>query len=211
MRLVLAALALATGVRAQTPTPTPRLGVAILPFDTPTNDSSLRTFAAVIAADITTQLAARRVIIVVDRSPEYVNRLLAHSVTDFAPARVIVMGDLSPVGDRLLLRLHAIDTETSETILSDSSLISRHTALLASSSFARGLAAIIGRFHPVVGATMHREIPTEALTAYSRGLLYRDRGDSARAIVMFKDALRVYPTYGEACTALRTLAPGESC
>jgi TolB-like protein len=43
-----------------------------------------------------------------------------------------------------------------------------------------------------------RQIPTEALTYYSRALLYQDRGQKDKAVEMYQKALGVFPQYGEA-------------
>jgi TolB-like protein len=54
-----------------------------------------------------------------------------------------------------------------------------------------------------------REVPTEALTLYSRALLYADRGDRDRAIELFDRAIQVFPEYTEAKEELRQLRPGD--
>jgi tetratricopeptide (TPR) repeat protein len=54
-----------------------------------------------------------------------------------------------------------------------------------------------------------REVPTEALTLYSRALLYADRGNNERAIELYQRAIEVFPQYTEAQEALRQLRPGE--
>lgn len=43
-----------------------------------------------------------------------------------------------------------------------------------------------------------RSVPTEALTAFSRALLYHDRGDTARAAEFYRQALSLLPDYREA-------------
>jgi len=43
-----------------------------------------------------------------------------------------------------------------------------------------------------------RSVPTEALTAFSRALLYHDRGDTARAAEFYQQALSLLPDYPEA-------------
>lgn len=53
-----------------------------------------------------------------------------------------------------------------------------------------------------------REVPTEALTLYSRALLYADRGDNQRAIELFNRAIDVFPNYTEAQEGLRQLRRG---
>ncbi len=53
-----------------------------------------------------------------------------------------------------------------------------------------------------------REVPTEALTLYSRALLYADRGDTRRAEELFARAIEVFPDYTEAKEALRQIRQG---
>jgi TolB-like protein len=43
-----------------------------------------------------------------------------------------------------------------------------------------------------------RQVPTEALTYYSRAILYHDRGDKEKAVAMYRRALDVFPQYAEA-------------
>jgi tetratricopeptide (TPR) repeat protein len=50
---------------------------------------------------------------------------------------------------------------------------------------------------------MSRQVPTEALTYYSRALLYHDRGQRDRAIEMYTRALEVFPEYAEAQQGLQ--------
>jgi tetratricopeptide (TPR) repeat protein len=50
---------------------------------------------------------------------------------------------------------------------------------------------------------MSRQVPTEALTYYSRALLYQDRGQKDKAIDMYNKALAVFPEYTEAQAGLQ--------
>ena len=50
---------------------------------------------------------------------------------------------------------------------------------------------------------MGRQIPTEALTYYSRALLYQDRGQKDKAVEMFNRALQIFPEYAEAQDGLQ--------
>ncbi|MBK8004379.1 MAG: hypothetical protein IPK12_10705 [Gemmatimonadetes bacterium] len=57
-------------------------------------------------------------------------------------------------------------------------------------------------------AVRARNIPTEALTFYSRALLYEDRGDRAKAAEYFSKATTVFPEYAEAQEGLRRARGG---
>ncbi len=52
-------------------------------------------------------------------------------------------------------------------------------------------------------AVKARNVPTEALTYYSKGLLYQDRGDKGKAAEFFRKALDAFPSYAEANEALK--------
>lgn len=56
---------------------------------------------------------------------------------------------------------------------------------------------------PAAAAPQAREVPTEALTLYSRALLYEDRGDRQRAIEFYEKALDRFPEFTEAKEGLR--------
>jgi tetratricopeptide (TPR) repeat protein len=56
-------------------------------------------------------------------------------------------------------------------------------------------------------ASKGRNVPTEALTYYSRALLYQDRGDKAKATEYYNKALQVFPEYTEAKEGLKKVNP----
>jgi len=58
-------------------------------------------------------------------------------------------------------------------------------------------------------AVRARNIPTEALTYYSRALLYEDRGDKAKAAEYFSKATTVFPEYAEAQEGYRRASRGS--
>src|SRR5439155_25683390 len=49
---------------------------------------------------------------------------------------------------------------------------------------------------------MNRQVPTEALTYYSRALLYHDRGQQDKAVELYEKALRVFPDFSGASDCL---------
>jgi len=50
---------------------------------------------------------------------------------------------------------------------------------------------------------MSRQVPTEALTYYSRAILYQNRGQKDKAVEMYNQALTVFPDYTEAKEGLQ--------
>jgi TolB-like protein len=52
---------------------------------------------------------------------------------------------------------------------------------------------------------VRREVPAEAVTQYSLGLLYEKEGDRAKAVEHFQRALTAYPAYGEAREGIQRL------
>jgi TolB-like protein len=48
-----------------------------------------------------------------------------------------------------------------------------------------------------------RQVPTDALTLYSKALLYQDRGERDKAVEMYQKALAVFPEYAEARQGLQ--------
>src|SRR6266566_520485 len=50
---------------------------------------------------------------------------------------------------------------------------------------------------------LNRQVPTEALTLYSKALLYQDRGQKEKAAEMYQRALAVFPEYTEAQQGLQ--------
>ena len=52
-------------------------------------------------------------------------------------------------------------------------------------------------------AVKARNVPTEALTFYSKALLYQDRGDKGKAAEFFRKAIETFPNYAEAQEGLK--------
>ena len=52
----------------------------------------------------------------------------------------------------------------------------------------------------------NRKVPTEAVTYYSRALLYADRGNKEKATELFNRAIEVFPEYTEAKQGLQQLS-----
>ena len=55
----------------------------------------------------------------------------------------------------------------------------------------------------VANARATRAVPTEALTSYSRALLYHDRGNTPKAVEFYRRAIEAFPDYTAAKEGLR--------
>jgi hypothetical protein len=53
-----------------------------------------------------------------------------------------------------------------------------------------------------------RAIPTDAISAFGRGLLYESRNDRARASEFYRGALTAYPGFEEAAAGLQRVQGG---
>jgi TolB-like protein len=62
--------------------------------------------------------------------------------------------------------------------------------------------------YPADVAARRRGLPTEALTQYSRGVMFENRGDRAKAAEAYQRALTVAPDYGEARDGLQRVRAG---
>ena len=52
----------------------------------------------------------------------------------------------------------------------------------------------------------NRKVPTEAVTYYSRALLYADRGNKEKAKELFSRAIEIFPDYSEAKQGLQQVS-----
>jgi hypothetical protein len=200
---------------AQSLRPAPPVGVAVLPIDVARPESAASGVALALATAIAREIANRPSVIFAERSPSYLDRLNADTNLrrSFVPARYLVTGTaFSADAGRTRVALEALDSETGDTVVFYETALGLNGTGLAARHFVDRLTGWIGSHQASdKKAPMRRQIPTEALAAYSRGLLYRDRGHIEQAAAMFEEALRIYPAYGEVCVQLRRLRPSARC
>lgn len=224
--LFLALLALAPAVSAQDTRP----GIAVLPFenggsygqDKENFDALQRGIAGMLISELSRNPAAR----VVER--ENVQRLVdeqnlgadgrvdaatAAKIGKIVGARYMIMGGFVDLYGRFRVDARIVDVETSEVIKvvrSDPKLEKRETLFQLLQNLSESLMS--GTNLPALsadarGAARARSVPTEALTLYSRALLYQDRGDNTRAADYYRRALEVFPQYAEAQQGLQKVNP----
>lgn len=232
-RSVLAAaltLALAaTTIPAPAPAQATGPGVAVLPFENGgsygRDREDLEALRRGIAGILISELATRPAIRLVDRTETQrlldeqnlaasgrVDAATAARVGRMVGARYMIAGTFLDLYGDFRIDARIIDVETGEIVTvvrSDPSLKDRRQLYAMIQSVAERIATE-ARF-PAAGADAatppDRNIPTEAVTFYSRALLYEDRGDRTKATEYYQRALQIFPAFTEASEGLRKVRP----
>ena len=123
-------------------------------------------------------------------------------------ARYAIMGSFIDLYGDFRVDVRVVNVETSEIIKTEKASMQREHLF----DLVRTLSAALNKDlnlpalpHQVSEQRMNRQVPTEALTFYSRALLYQDRGQRDKAIEYYNRALSVFPQYTEATEGLRRL------
>lgn len=218
LALALAALPVAAAAQQDT-----RPGIAVLPFDNGGSygqdkenfDALQKGIAGMLISELATNPGAR----VVER--EEVQRIIeeqnlgtsgrvdpqtAARIGKLVGARYMVMGTFIDFYGDFRVDVRLVSVETSEIVKTESERAQRDHLF----DIIRNVAGKLMR-----GANLpplprqaseerqSRQVPTEALTYYSRALLYQDRGQKERAVEMYNRALSVFPEYAEAKEGLQ--------
>jgi TolB-like protein len=138
-------------------------------------------------------------------------RIDAASATQVAKAtgaRYAVTGSFADFYGKFRINARVVDAETGEilkVVSNDDPKLQDRAQLGAIMQLVgeRVIAAIGLPPYPGETAARGRAVPTEALTAYSRGLMFENRGDNAKAADSYQRALSSYPDYPEAREALQ--------
>jgi TolB-like protein len=226
MLTVLLAFALATPAVAQQAPSDTRPGMAVLPFE---NGGSFgrdrEDFDALrggIAAVLIEELAANPAVRVVDRAitnqiigeqnlarDGRVDAATAARIGRLVGARYMVTGSFIDAYGDFRVTARIIDVETGEivkVVSNDESMRDRRQMFKIFQNVATKLMAGVNLPalpRQVAQAAERRNIPTDALTFYSRALLYEDRGDKPRAADYYRRATQAFPGYAQAEEGLR--------
>ncbi len=226
MLTVLLALAAATPVAAQQGAQDTRPGMAVLPFE---NGGSFgrdrEDFDALrggIAAVLIEELAQNPAVRVVDRA--VTNQIISEQnlardgrvdagtaarIGKLVGARYMVTGSFIDAYGDFRVTARIIDVETSEivkVVSNDESMRDRRQMYRIFQNVANKLMAGINLPalpRQVAQAAERRNVPTDALTFYSRALLYEDRGDTPKAADYYRRATDAFPGYAAAQEGLR--------
>jgi TolB-like protein len=121
-------------------------------------------------------------------------------------ARYMVLGTFVDFYGDFRIDVRLVNTETSEIVKTESDRAQRdHLFELIRNVSERlmkdaNLPALDRR---ASDQRSERKVPTEALTYYSRALLYQDRGEKDKAADMYTHALTIFPEYAEAQAGLQ--------
>lgn len=200
-----------------------RPGIAVLPFDNGGSygqdrenfDALQRGIAGMLISELAANPAAR----VVER--EQVQRILdeqnlgtsgrvdpqtAARVGKLVGARYMVMGTFIDFYGDFRVDIRLVSVETSEVVKTESERAQRDHLFEIIRNVATKLmrgANLPPLPRQISEERQSRQVPTEALTYYSRAILYQDRGQKDRAIEMYNRALSVFPDYAEAKEGLQ--------
>ena len=137
-----------------------------------------------------------------------VDAATAAKVGKLVGARYMVLGSFVDLYGHFRVDARLVDVETSEilkVVRSDPKYEKREEMFKLIQSLAERLMAET-KLPPlsaeVSRAVKARNVPTEALTYYSRALLYQDRGDKTKAAEFFSKAVEIFPDYSEAKAGL---------
>ncbi len=208
---------------AQTRGQDTRPGIAVFPFDNGGSygqdkdnfDALQKGIAGLMISDLAANPAAR----VVER--EELQKLLdeqnlgtagrvdpqtAAKIGKLVGARYVVTGVFIDFYGDFRLDARLINVETGEIVKVESDRMQRdHLFDLIRTVAAKLLkdANLPALPRQASDQRLSRQVPTEALTYYSRALLYHDRGQKDKAVEMYQKALQVFPDFAEASDGLR--------
>src|SRR3989442_1454651 len=200
-----------------------RPGVAVMPFDNGGSYGQDReNFDALqkgIAGMLISELAANPAARVVERdgiqklieeqnlgASGRVDAQTAAKIGKLVGARYVVLGTFIDFYGDFRVDARLVSVETSEIVKVEKDQAQRDHLFQIIQNVSRRLmkdANLPPLPKQASDQRMSRQIPTEALTYYSRALLYQDRGQKAKAVEMYQKALAVFPDYSEAQTGLQ--------
>ena len=130
----------------------------------------------------------------------------AAKVGKLVGARYVVLGTFIDFYGDFRVDVRLVNTETSEIVKTESERMQRDHMFDIIRNIAGRLmkdANLPALQRQASDQRMGRQIPTEALTYYSRALLYADHGQKDKAVEMFNRALEILPGYAEAQEGLQ--------
>jgi len=220
LRAVLGVLAPVAAAAAPLAAQDARPGFAVLPFS---NGGSYgqdkEIFAALergIPATLIAELGRNRSVRVLERTETQrlidglnleesgrIDAATAARIGSQVGARYAIMGTFIDYYGKFRIDARIVDVESGEILtVVQAGPADRQALYDLLRDLAAGIVSQTGLPSGAAGGQV-RSVPTEALTAYSRALLYHDRGDTAKAAEFYQRAITLFPDYTEAMEGLR--------
>jgi len=201
-----------------------RPGIAVLPFNNGGSygqgkedfDALQRGMAGMLISELSVTPAARivereRIQQLIDEQnlahDGRVNEATGVKVGQLVGARYYVLGNFIDFYGDFRVDVRLVNVETGEVVKTEAARMQRDHMFDIVKTVAAALLKDIPNLPALPRQTseqrMKRQVPTEALTYYSRALLYHDRGDHTRARELFQRAIDTFPDFTEAKEGLQ--------
>ncbi|MFV2007838.1 MAG: FlgO family outer membrane protein [Longimicrobiales bacterium] len=119
-------------------------------------------------------------------------------------AQYVIHGQVTSILDQLRMDMRAIDVETSEVIEAQK-MTDRTSELLSVVVRMADLFAASLDLEPPSSRVQMEAIPTGATIEFSRGVDFEDKGDTAKALEHYRNALKIHPNHRAAKSAIARL------
>jgi len=221
--LAAVSVAAAGALRAQQRGPDTRPGIAVLPFNNGgsygQDKENFEALEVGIAAMLISELSANPAARIVER--EDIQKILdeqnlgaagrvdpqtAARIGKLVGARYVVLGNFIDFYGDFRVDVRLVSVETSEIVKTEAERMQRDHLFDIVRTVAGKLmrdANLPALPRQTSDQRMSRQVPTEALTYYSRAILYQNRGQKDKAVEMYNQALTVFPDYTEAKEGLQ--------
>ena len=128
-----------------------------------------------------------------------------------AGARFTVTGSFADFYGKLRVNARLVDATTGEivkVVSNDDPKLQDRTQLAAIIEAVADRIVRAAGLQPYASGSTAPSIPTEAITAFGRGLLYEGRNDRAKASEFYRSALTAFPGFQEATAGLERVRGG---
>jgi hypothetical protein len=211
----------AAAVWAQDRRPAPPV-IVVLPFTTespPTDSVELPASATRMVQHLNRVLGGDTAVRWVEYRP--LQRPRDPRTGEIVPARYAVVGAVrlaagsDGVTDSVWIRVQLVAVETMDLLLRDSVKARLGGEAVRATRLAQRIVGTLReharRRREGIGTPPGDSVPTAALTLVARATLSVDRGDTADAVALLKQALVLAPRWAVPCTMLWRLSPRERC
>jgi len=221
-----ATLALVAGLALPLQAQDTRPGIAVFPFDNGgsygQDKENFEALQVGMQQMLTTEFAQNPALRVVDRTQ--IKSLLAEQdlgaqgrvdantaakIGKVVGAKYAILGGFTDFYGDFRLDIRIVNVETSEILKTEKARDKRENLYNMVTTIATALTRGVNL--PVLPKQAmemreNRKVPTEAVTYYSRALLYQDRGNNEKAKELYSRAIEIFPDYSEAKQGLQQVS-----